>query len=74
MICIIAGDYLEAEKWAYGQELDSTEWFFPHEVEDLRRRENFHVVVVGTAGHNVPPSYFEKIFALAKQRGMVNRK
>lgn len=69
MICIIAGNYQEAKNWAYGQELDDTEWFYPQEVEELYRRMNFHVVVIGTAGQNVPPSYFEKLFALAKQRG-----
>jgi hypothetical protein len=74
MICIIAGNYLEAKNWAYGQQLDSTEWFYPREPEDLLARENFHVIVVGSAGQNVPPNYFEKIFSLAKRRGRLNRK
>lgn len=73
MICIIAGNYHEAKNWAYGQQLEASEWFYPREPEELLRRENFHVIVIGSAGTNVPPSYFEKIFALAKQRGRQNR-
>jgi len=74
MICLIAGSYQEAKNWAYGQQLDSSEWFYPHEPQDLYGKENFHVLVIGTAGYNIPPSYFERIFSLAKQRGRINRK
>ena len=74
MIALIAGNYLEARSWARGQLLDSSEWFYPEDVEDLNKRENFHVLVVGTAGLNVPASYFEKVLATAKTRGRINRK
>lgn len=74
MICIIAGNYQEAKNWAYGQQLDHTEWFYPEEPEMLLRESNFHVIVIGTAGLNIPPSYFEKIFRLAKTRGRLNRR
>ena len=73
MLCLIAGNYGEASRWAYGQQLDSSEWFFPSGEEDLLRRRNFHVLVIGTAGINVPPSYFDRVYELAKSRGKVNR-
>jgi len=72
-ICVIAGNYQEAITWARGQTLDDDSWFYPFDIEDLKRRSNFHTVVIGSAGQNVPPSYFEKIFNLAQQRGRINR-
>jgi len=73
MICILAGNYLEAKRFAYGQEWDEEEWFYPTDELDLLRRTSFHVLVIGTAGTNVPASYFDKIYALAKKRGRINR-
>lgn len=69
MICILAGNYLEAERWANGQDLARNEWFYPKDEDDLNGRKDFHVVVIGTAGANVPASYFERIYRIAKQRG-----
>lgn len=69
MICIIAGNYNEAKTWASGQLLDDDEWFYPIDEKDLYTRKSFHVIVVGTAGMNVPPTYFERILSLAKFRG-----
>lgn len=69
MICIIAGDKLEAYRWAVGQMLEQDEWFFPRDESELMFKKNFHVLVVGSAGQNVPAPYFEKILALAKRRG-----
>lgn len=69
MICILAGNRLEAEKWATGQLLDDNEWFYPNTEMDLLSRKDFHVLVVGTAGQNVHPKYFERILALAKSQG-----
>lgn len=74
MICIIAGNYDEARRWARSQYLDDSEWFFPHDIDDLNSKQNFHVMVVGTAGQNVPPAYFEKVWQLARVRGRMNRK
>ncbi len=73
MICIIAGNYLEASRFAYAQQLDKSEWFYPEDEQDLLKRSNFHVIVTGTAGMNTPASYFDKIFELAKSRGRINR-
>jgi len=73
MICLIAGDVHEAETWAHSQFLARSEWFFPEDEDDLRTRINFHVLVIGSAGHNVPPLYFNKIYALAQMRGRIGR-
>ena len=73
MICVIAGNFLEAKQWAEGQLLEPEEWFFPVDTDDLRRRCNFHVVVVGTAGQNVPAAYFERVLSTAKDRGRIGR-
>lgn len=73
MICLLAGNYLEAKRWAEGQLLDKNEWFYPVDLDDLKVRRNFHTLVVGSAGQNVPPLYFEKILHFAKQQGRINR-
>ena len=73
MICIMAGNYHEAEVWAKGQRLSKAEWFYPADESDLYSRDNFHVILIGTAGQNVPISYFERIYSLAQVRGAVNR-
>lgn len=74
MICIIAGNHREADIWANAQQLDKSEWFYPKDFADLNKRENFHVIVIGTAGENVPNNYFNMLFSLAKERGRINRK
>lgn len=73
MICIIAGNYYEAKNWAYGQNLAHDEWFYPDDTDDLQKRCNFHVLVIGSAGQNVPAGYFERIYSLAQQRGKIGR-
>ncbi len=35
MICVIAGDYEEARRWARSQMLAANEWFYPDELADL---------------------------------------
>ncbi len=72
-ICLIAGNELEAYQYAQSQELTKDQWFYPKDINDLVFRTNFHVLVVGTAGMNTPPSYFEKIYQLALSRGKINR-
>jgi hypothetical protein len=74
MICLIAGNRDEALTYASGQQLEDNEWFFPEHESDLLFKSNFHVLVVGTAGWNVHPHFFEKIYKLAKERGRIGRK
>lgn len=72
-LCIIAGNYKEAEVFARGQNLSNDQWFYPIDEDDLKRRTNFHVLVIGTAGQNVPPSYFDKLYHLAQAQGRIGR-
>jgi hypothetical protein len=71
MICLLAGNYFEAKRYAKANLLSEDEWFYPEDEKDLLGRINFHVLVVGTAGLNVPASYFERILRLAKERGRI---
>ncbi len=74
MIYIIAGNYDEALTFASGQNWNRNQWFYPMDENDLLQRENFHVLVIGTAGQNVPISWFNKFYELAQRRGRINRK
>lgn len=73
IICIIAGNYEEAKTWARSQFLARNEWFYPEDEDSLKQKYNFHVLIIGTAGLNVPSSYFERILALAQTRGRIGR-
>jgi hypothetical protein len=73
MICIIAGNFDEALTFAIGQNIPKGDWFYPEDEKDLLDKENFHVLVVGSAGHNVPSSWFDKFYSLAQERGRRGR-
>lgn len=72
-ICIIAGNYKEALTFAKSQNIEANCWFYPEDEHSLLRKENFHVLVIGTAGENVPVNFFNKIYDLALKRGKINR-
>ncbi len=72
-ICILAGNRLEAKNWAHNQGLDDEQWFFPNTLSDLIFKHNFHVIVIGTAGMNTPPDFFERVYQLALERGKIGR-
>lgn len=72
-ICLIAGNEQEALAFARLQNIPRESWFYPKGEKDLLFRSNFYVLVVGTAGMNIPPSIFEKIYQLALERGKVGR-
>ena len=72
-ICIIAGNLLEAKRFAFAQDWSDDQWFYPYDENELMKKDNFHVLVIGNAGLNVPLSYFDKIYELAKARGRINR-
>lgn len=72
-ICIIAGNELEAYRWAQSQNLGKDQYFYPHSMNELRFKKNFHVLVVGTAGENSAPDTFEKLYQLALERGKIGR-
>jgi len=73
VICLIAGNSFEAYTFAKGQFLADNEWFYPETIEILYARSNFHVLVVGTAGQNVPNNYFERLLSIAQIRGKIGR-
>lgn len=72
-LCIIAGNHHEAKTWARGQMLDDSDWFYPTDESDLNNKSNFYVIVIGTAGVNVPNSYFNRILETAQRRGRIGR-
>ena len=72
-ICIIAGNEEEAYRYARNQGLEKDQYFYPKDVNDLLFKSNFHVLVVGSAGQNVPSSYFNKIYSIALERGKIGR-
>jgi len=72
-ICIIAGNYQEALAFAKAQNIPKGCWFYPKDVNELLFTSNFYTIVTGTAGHNIPPSIFEKIYNLALERGKIGR-
>lgn len=73
MILILAGNRLEAERWARAQMLEPSEWTYPEDEDTIHNMTNFHTVIVGTAGMNVPSSYFDRLLTTAKKRGRINR-
>lgn len=72
-ICLLAGNPLEAERFAFSQSWDNDTWFYPKDEKDLLFKSNFHVLVIGSAGQNIPSSIFERIYQLALKRGKVGR-
>lgn len=72
-ICIISGNYEEALAFAKAQNIPKEAWFYPKDINELLFRSNFYTLVVGTGGHNTPPSIFEKIYKLALERGSIGR-
>jgi len=73
VICLISGNKDEADTWAAGQNLSSDEYFYPKDETDLITRSNFHVLVIGTAGENIPLSWFNRFYELAQKRGRIGR-
>lgn len=67
MICIIASNYKEANRWANGQMLLEFEWFYPSSREDIKARKNFVTVVVGEG--DIPNGYLNEMLSLAWKHG-----
>ncbi len=72
-ICLLAGNEEEAYRYAKSQNLSPEQWFYPKNIKDLLFKTNFHVIVVGTAGQNIPSVTFETIYNLALERGKIGR-
>ncbi|MEX0595468.1 MAG: hypothetical protein WD512_03130 [Candidatus Paceibacterota bacterium] len=72
-ICIFAKNEKEADRWAENQNLSKSQYFYPKDLNDVMFRTNFHVIVIGIQELSVNAQYFEKIYALAQQRGKIGR-
>ena len=72
-MCLLAGNEHEAMAYAKLQNIPRECWFYPRDEKDLLFRSNFYVLVIGSAGMNIPGSMFEKIYSLALQRGAIGR-
>jgi len=72
VIFILAGTYNHAKKWADAQQLSDSEWFSTLDLDELKSRQNFHVVIHESASE-LSPIYFERLFSLAHKRGRINR-
>jgi hypothetical protein len=72
-ICLIAGNEQEALNFAKLQSIPRGSWFYPKNINDLLFMSNFYVLVIGTAGQNIPSSIFEKLYQTALVRGQIGR-
>jgi hypothetical protein len=72
-IALLAGNELEAYQFARSQNFERNQYFIIHNKGDLLFRQNFHVIVCGTAGMNSPSSVFNEIYNLALERGRIGR-
>lgn len=72
-ICIIAGNEHEALAFAKNQSIPRECWFYPKTMTDLLYLSNFYVLVIGTAGQNIPSYIFEQLYEMAQKRGKIGR-
>jgi hypothetical protein len=72
-LCLIAGNYEEALMFAKSQNIPKECWFYPKNPSELVFASNFYPLVIGSAGHNMPESIFNKIYNLALERGRIGR-
>ena len=72
-ICIFAKTELDAFRFAQAQNWDRNCWFYPHSIDDLRFKRNFHVLVVGITELDASPANFEAAYKLALEKGKIGR-
>jgi hypothetical protein len=71
-ICVFAKNETEAKRWASSQNLKQEQYFYPHSINDLMFKSNFHVIAIGAS--ELEGSFdFEKIYNLALERGKIGR-
>lgn len=71
MICILSPTEEEAIRFARSHFLSRSEYFWANQPEHLKAHSGFHVFVIGKFDHT---GYFERLYALAQDRGSRNRK
>ena len=70
-ICIFAPNEDDANKWAKSQNLDKSQYFYPHSTGEIMLKNNFHTIVIGVG--NISSSEFEKAYNIALEQGKINR-
>lgn len=70
-ICVFAPSEDEANRWAKSQNLERSQYFYPHSTGEIKLKSNFHVIVIGTG--NISSSDFESAYNLALERGRLGR-
>lgn len=70
MIYILAQSYKDAKRWANTQQLSFDEWFSTLDEDELRRRSDFHVIVLDSAAE-LPSYLFERLFSVGQKRGRI---
>lgn len=73
MICLIASSYLNARKWAKSQHLEDSEWFYPNDVTDLYKKQNFHTIVVADGIEHASNTHINLLVTTAWKRGRIGR-
>jgi len=72
VIYVLAGSYNSAKKWAEAQHLADDEWFCTLDLDELKRANNFHVIILESASE-LSSAFFEKVYTLAQVRGRIGR-
>lgn len=70
-ICIFAPNEDEARKYAHSQNMESSQWFYPHSTGEIKLKSNFHVIVIGVG--NISSFEFDKAYNLALECGKRGR-
>jgi len=69
VICLIAGTFKSAERWAKSQNLRIDEWFYPETVFDIYRRKNFHTITVVDGIDNLSNDALNRLLVAAWECG-----
>lgn len=70
-ICLFAPSEEEAHRYARSQNLERNQYFYPHSIGEIKLKQNFHVIVIGTG--NISSSDFEEAYNIALERGKIGR-
>lgn len=69
MICLIAGTYKSAERWAKSQNLEPWEWFWPADVFVIYGKKNFHTIVVHDGIDNLSNDKLNRLLTASWESG-----
>lgn len=69
MICLIAGTFKDAEKWAKAQNLRIDEWFYAKDVFTIYGRKHFHTIVVSEGIDSLTNDQLNRLLTAAWECG-----